>query len=74
MNKFFLSILHSWGSDTPSEVFWALNDLLTWAKTKGFKSEDIFEDPLELYDREEEIHTTNERLVKELSEWFETIN
>ena len=28
MEKFFLTIMHSWGSDTPQEVFWGLNDYL----------------------------------------------
>ena len=38
MKQFFSTIISSWGSDTPEEVFWALNDLLTWAKSKGFQT------------------------------------
>lgn len=34
MNKFFLTLLHSWGSDTPDEVFWALSDMLNWVKKR----------------------------------------
>ena len=30
MKTFFSTILHSWGSDTPQEVIWGLNDLLEW--------------------------------------------
>lgn len=70
MEKFFLTIMHSWGSDTPQEVFWGLNDLITWAKTKGFDNKGIwFNDPLEA--DEETTNNDNEQLVKELSEFFE---
>ena len=34
MEEFFLTIMHSWGSDTPQEVFWGLNDLVKWQKQK----------------------------------------
>jgi hypothetical protein len=68
MEKFFLTILHSWGSDTPQEVFWALNDLIDFAKTKGFVTKDYFNDPLD--GDEESVIETNEQLIKELSEFF----
>lgn len=74
MNKFFLSIMHSWGSDAPQEVYWSLNDPLDWARTKGFKGAGSFNDPTESYDTEEEYHNTNERLIRELSDWFESLN
>ena len=72
MEKFFLSIMHSWGSDTPQEVFWSLNDLLSWANSKGFEQSTNygFGDPL--YDSED-TQRTNDILVKELSEWFENL-
>lgn len=69
MEKFFLTILHSWGSDTPQEVFWALNDLIKYAKTKGFVTTNYFDDPLDHEDTEP-IHKVNKQLIKELSEFF----
>lgn len=68
MNKFFLSIMHSWGSNTPPEVIWGLNDLLDWAKGKGFQpSENVS------FSEDDRDHEVNELLVKELSEWFENL-
>lgn len=69
MEKFFLTILHSWGSDTPQEVFWALNDLITYAKSKGFVTTNIFSgfDRGLDSDAQENIIATNEKLIKELS-------
>jgi hypothetical protein len=73
MEKFFLTIMHSWGSDTPQEVFWGLNDLITWVKTKGFDNKGLwFEDPIEVDVKDQEpTIKNNEQLVKELSEFFE---
>ena len=62
MKTFFSTILYSWGSDTPPEVIWGLNNLLTWAKSKGFKTHLCFE---------ESVQNDNETLVKELSDFFE---
>ena len=74
MNKFFLTIMHSWGSDTPQEVFWGLNDLLNWAKTKGFTTSKYFDDPIEYSGTEkDQISKDNEQLVKELSDFFENL-
>ena len=44
MKKFFSTILYSWGSDTPQEVIWGLNDLLDWVKSKGFQTTLEFDD------------------------------
>jgi hypothetical protein len=72
MEKFFLTIMHSWGSDTPQEVFWGLNDLITWAKTKGFDNKGLFfDDPIGYNVDQDKAHNDNEQLVKELSEFFE---
>jgi hypothetical protein len=74
MREFFLTIMHSWGSDTPQEVFWALNDMVNWLKTKGFKSEvDYFEDPIEYSDspRQRMINSDNDKLIKDISEFIE---
>ncbi len=74
MNKFFLSLLHSWGSDTPQEVFWALDDLLKWTKTKGFKTDLNFDDPINYNSPEsDDIVKNNEQLIKELSDFFENL-
>ena len=54
--------MHSCGSDAPQEVYWSLNDLLDWARTKGFKGAGSFNDPIASYDTEEEYHNTNESL------------
>ena len=72
MEKFFLTIMHSWGSDTPQEVFWGLNDLITWAKTKGFDNKGLFfDDPIAYNVDQEPTINNNEQLVKELSDFFE---
>ncbi len=73
MEKFFLTIMHSWGSDTPQEVFWGLNDLITWAKTKGFDNKGLFfNDPIQVDVKDQGFTINdNEQLVKELSEFFE---
>lgn len=69
MRNFFLSIMHSWGSDTPPEVIWSLNDLLEWAKSKGFNpSENV-----SFSEDNDSDYETNELLVKELSDWFENL-
>ena len=64
MKTFFSTILHSWGSDTPQEVIWGLNDLLEWAKSKGFQTTLEFEESTS-------TQNDNETLVKELSDFFE---
>ena len=28
--KFIMTLLDSWGGDTPPEVFWGLNEMLEW--------------------------------------------
>lgn len=72
MEKFFLTIMHSWGSDTPQEVFWGLNDLITWAKTKGFDNKGLwFEDPIGHNVDEAKAQSDNDQLIKALSEFFE---
>ena len=72
MEQFFSTILYSWGSDTPQEVIWGLNDLLNFAKTKGFQT-DLEFDVVNMYNEPEatEVHNNNETLVKELSKFFE---
>lgn len=69
MKQFFSSIMNSWGSDTPQEVFWALNDLLTWAKSKGFQTHLWFEDPI---DGNQQVDINNETLIEELTKFFES--
>lgn len=68
MEKFFLSVMHSWGSMTPPEVIWSLNDLLEWAKYKGFRPSQNVE-----FSEDDRDHEINELLVKELSKWFENL-
>jgi hypothetical protein len=74
MEKFFLTLMHSWGSDTPQEVFWGLNDLITWAKTKGFDNKGLwFDDPIEVDVKNQEqigqlIHDYSEEV-----EWDESL-
>lgn len=75
MKEFFTSLLYSWGSDTPQEVFWSLTELLKFAKTRGFTSNVVgFDDPIE-YSSEEDAtraHSNNEQLIDELTVFFET--
>jgi hypothetical protein len=73
MKKFFSTILHSWGSDTPQEVIWGLNDLLKWAKSKGFQTTLEFDDVCYYNDEptQTKVSNDNETLVKELSDFFE---
>ena len=63
MEKFFLTIMDSWSSDTPNEV---INDLLIWAKSKGFQTHLWFEESTT-----QGFVANNETLVKELSDFFE---
>jgi hypothetical protein len=72
MKQFFLTIMYSWGSDTPQEVIWGLNDLLKFAKSKGFQT-DLEFDVVNMYDEPEStaVHNNNEILAKELSKFFE---
>ncbi len=74
MNKFFLTLLHSWGSDTPDEVFWALDDMLNWSKRKGFNTNLNFDNPIKYNSpQSEDIVKNNEKLIKELSDFFENL-
>jgi len=80
MNKFFLTIMSSWGSDTPSEVFWALNEMLSWAKTKGFTNENEFTDPLDnnYYANDtdpvdDNDNSINDTLIKDLIIFFDNL-
>jgi len=75
MNEFFLTLLHSWGSDTPEEVFWALDNMLDWAKKKGFKTNLNFNNPMNYSSEESEknIVENNEKLIKELCDFFENL-
>jgi hypothetical protein len=72
MKQFFLSIMASWGGDTPPEVIWSLNDLLKFAKSKGFQTDLEFGE-VDAFDEPEatEVHNNNETLVQELSKFFE---
>jgi hypothetical protein len=72
MKKFFSTIMNSWGSDTPQEVIWSLNDLLEFAKSKGFQTDLEFGE-VDAFDEPEatEVHNNNETLVQELSKFFE---
>lgn len=77
MKQFFSTLISSWGSDTPEEVFWALNDLLTWAKSKGFQTtlEFVVPDTCLLYgsssEYETQVNNDNQTLVEELTKFFE---
>jgi hypothetical protein len=72
MEKFFYGIMSYWGGDTPQEVIWALNDLLVWAKSKGFQTSLTF-DLVTAYDEPQStlVYNNNEILIKELCEFFE---
>lgn len=72
MKQFFSTIMYSWGSDTPQEVIWGLNNLLKWAKSKGFQTTLEF-DVVNAYDDPQatQVHNDNETLVAELSKFFE---
>lgn len=69
MKKFFETLLYSWGSDAPPEVIWALNDLLDYAKSKGFFTNSTF---LEENIINEEGVNNNDKLYKELCHFFES--
>lgn len=72
MNEFFDTLLFSWGSDTPPEVFWSLQELLKYAKFKGFITELEFRNPMEAKDTELVINN-NELLINKLSEFFNNL-
>lgn len=74
MGEFFLTLLYSWGSDAPQEVYWALNDLVNYLKTKGFKSDvDYFDNPIEYSDgpRQRMAVNDNEKLIKDIIDFIE---
>lgn len=73
MKEFFSTLISSWGSDTPSEVFWALEDLVKYAKSKGFETDLFFQDPIETSDNEE-IVLNNEELIEKLTEFFDNLH
>jgi hypothetical protein len=74
MKQFFSTIMNSWGSDTPQEVIWSLNDLLTWAKSKGFQTKLEFGEELNAFSELQatQICNDNKTLVQELSKFFES--
>lgn len=75
MKEFFSTLLYSWGSDTPQEVYWALVDLVKFAKTRGFTSAvSGFDDPIQYSDEQDadKAHSDNEQLIDELTVFFET--
>lgn len=75
MKEFFSTLLYSWGSDTPQEVYWALVDLVKFAKTRGFTSTvSGFDDPIQYSDEQDadKAHSDNEQLIDELTVFFET--
>lgn len=75
MKNFFAGITGYWGSDAPQEVYWALNDLLDWAKLKGFKPSiegAAFDNPISYNEPEgNDVYNINELLQTELSLFFE---
>lgn len=75
MKEFFSGIMSYWGGDTPQEVIWALNDLLVWAKSKGFQTTLVF-DVVHAYGepKQTQVYKDNETLVKELTEFFHEAN
>jgi hypothetical protein len=72
MKQFFSGIMSYWGSDTPQEVIWALNDLLDWAKTRGFQTNLVF-DVVNAYDepKQTQVYNDNQTLIEELTKFFE---
>ena len=69
MEKFFLTILHSWGTEAPPEVIWALNELLNFAISKGFNSNgDFFVEY-----SEENADKINDSLCEKLIAFFEKL-
>lgn len=72
IKEFFSTIMYSWGSDTPPEVFWALNNLLSYAKFKGFESDLLFDNPMESDDSEISSNN-NEILIENLVVFFDNL-
>lgn len=74
MKQFFSTILRSWGHDTPQEVFWALNHLLEYAKSKGFTSTITYFSENNQFDDDVDIdNTPNDQLVEELTIFFDNL-
>lgn len=71
MEEFFSTLLHSWGSDTPQEVYWALGDFTKYLKSKGFESDLDFDNPL-YADDAELAHFNNEKLIDEINTFFDS--
>jgi hypothetical protein len=72
MIKFLNGLTSYWGSDTPQEVWWSLNDLIYFAKSIGFQTDKYFNDPLDFStDEADSIVESNELLKIELAKFFE---
>ena len=69
MKNFFTTLFGSWGGDTPQEAIWAANDLLKWAKSKGFQTNRVFIDYA--FEGNNADQDNNEILMSELSKFFE---
>lgn len=42
--KWLTTLLYSWGSDTPQEVIWGINEMVQWLNEKhGFELEELYE-------------------------------
>lgn len=55
LEKFLKTMFYSWGSDTPSEVFWAGNEFLEWLEKQfGIKLENRFNEGVLLNENEED--------------------
>jgi hypothetical protein len=55
------TLLYSWGGDTPSEVYWGLNELLDWYEME-------FEVKLPRFEENEDGHGNDGEVLKALGE------
>lgn len=73
MKEALLTLLYSWGSDTPAEVIWGLNEILQKAKDVGFVgSYPCFKEELDPCVKEaEEVAISNSILAEQLGEFLD---
>ena len=64
--KIIENLYSNWGSDTPPEAIWALNDLILWLKSEFDISIDGRFEEINYFNEVEEDYDNNQTVIKEL--------
>ena len=65
----FTTLIHSWGSEAPSEAIWAANEFaaVLCPEFKEFFVEEIFSDPNEEIDNEQVLENLIEKIQNKIT-------